>query len=355
MLRLYSAAFLILFLFLGALSSSGASQKFLNTRLRTRIMAPSSNGVGSQSIAVWYIVNKSADKDYDYLETVFPESLAASIGNISPLVVDTPGFVKDELHKKNISLEKKCSPSDVRETAKKIKADFFIYGEFVPVKKNNVKITLRVYSKKTDTFFTFSETVVIVAEIFPFVDKITSVIINYVSRDGQYIDELIPEGSKLAFVTGLSDAEIHELYLSFLRANYKISFIQNNSVNNKINNKSIMSFFYVTTKNNSYNSALIEENCSSEIPQNCFANEEDDSLRRLYTSMQGNVDYLIIVGFDKRRKSAWVRGIDLKNRNLIWIHPELTGSSIYEISNKMIKYMQTPMPNPFTDKDLGDD
>ena len=333
MLRLYSTTFLALLLLLGALPSKGASY---------------------QSVAVWYAVNKSVDEDYDYLETVLPESLAVSIRNISPFSVVTPGFVEDELYKKNVFLGKKCSPLEAREAAIRIKTDFFVFGDFVPVRKNNIKVTLNIYSRKTDTFFTFNETIVIAAEIFPFVDKITSVIVNYVLRDGQYIEGVISEGRKLAFITGLSDAETHEMYLAFMRAGYKISFIQNNSVNNKIDDKSIMSFFYITTKNNSFNSALIEEDCSSETPQNCFVNEEDDSLRRLYSSVQG-VDCLIIVGFDKKRKSAWVRGIDLKNRNLIWIHPQIKGSSVYEISNEMIMYMQTPLPDPFAGKGLGDD
>ena len=333
MLRLYWAAFLILFFFFGVSPSNGASY---------------------QSVAIWYVINKSSNKNYDYLETVFPESLAKSISNNSSLIVSAPGSVKDALHKEKASLDKICSPLEIREIAKKIKIDFFVYGEFVPVQGNNIKTTLHVYSRKTDSFFTFNETVVITAEIFPFVDKITSVIINYALK-GQYIDDVIPKGRKLAFITGISDPELHELYLSFMRAGYRVSFIQNNSVNSKINNKSIMSFFYITTKNNSYNSALIEEDCGSVAPQNCFTDEEDDSLGGLYSSVQGDVDCLVIIGFDRRRKSAWVRGIDLKTRNLIWIHPKITGSSIYEISDKMIMRMQTPMPNPFTDKDLGDD
>ena len=325
-------AFLVLFLFLGISPSSGAPQ---------------------QSIAIWYVVNKSSDKDYDYLEKIFPESLALSISNVSSFVVNRPDFIEDELYKKKASLEKECSPSDVREIAKKIKTDFFVYGEFVPVKKNNIRTTLRIYSRKSDTFFTFTETVVITAEIFPFVDKITSAIINYVSED-RYIDRVIPEGRKLAFITGISDVEIHELYLSFMRAGYKVSFVQNSSVNSRINDKSIMSFFHIATKNNSYNSAVIEADCYSPTPKDCYANEEDDSLKRLYASA-GDVDCLVIIGFDKKRESAWVRGIDLKNRNLIWIEREITGSSIYEISNKMIMRMQTPMPDPFADKKLGTD
>jgi len=335
MLKLYSAALLISLLFFGVSSSDGASH---------------------QSVAIWYIVNKSADKNYDYLETVFPESLAVSIGNNSPLVVSAPASVENELYEEKVSLKKSCSPSRAREMAEKIKTDFFVYGEFVPVKKNNIKTTLRIYSRKADTFFTFNETIVIAAEIFPFVDKITSVIINYVLRNGQYIADVIPERRKLAFITGISDTEIHELYLSFMRAGYRVSFIQNNSFNNKIDDRSIMSFFYITTKHNSYNSALIEEDCTSEAPQGCFADKEDDSLKRLYYSVDGDVDCLIIIGFNnKRRKSAWVRGIDLKNRNLIWIQPEITGSSIYEISNKIVTHMQTPPPDPFTDKNIGDD
>ena len=335
MVKFYSAAFVILVLFFGASSSNGASR---------------------QSVAMWYIINKSAnEKSYDYLETVFPESLTASINNISQLAVSSPGVFEDVLHKEKLSLEKYCSPSDVREIAEKTKTDFFIYGEFFPVKKNNIRTTLRIYSRETDTFFTFNETVVIVAEIFPFVDKITSVIINYILTNGRYIGGIIPDSRKLAFITGLPDTEIHELYLSFMRAGYRLAPIQNNSVSNKIDDKSIQSFFYITTKNNSYNSSLIEEDCSPLSPGVCFADEEDDSLQRLYSSVKGDVDYLIIVGFNKRRKSAWVRGIDLKNRNLIWIHPQITGASIYEISNEMIIQMQTPMSNPFADKKLSDD
>ncbi|MDR3237964.1 MAG: hypothetical protein LBT84_05625 [Spirochaetia bacterium] len=304
-------------------------------------------GAPKQSISIGFIINKSRDKkDYDYLESVLQSSITTSITNISTIPLNSPDAVKKELAKNKIVLKRNCTPQEVREAAKKIKTDFFIYGDFIPIKDNSIKITLHIYSQKTDSFFTFTETALLSAEIYPFVDKITAVILNYASWDGTYIAQTIPSGRRIALLTSLPDEELNEFYLSFMRAGYKVLFIQNNADSDKIDYKTVGAFFYITTKNNSYNSLSIEAACYAESP-NCFADKEDDAFRRLYDSLNKNVDCLIIVGFDKNDKSAWIRGIDLKSRNLVWINQKITGSSIYEVSKKMIQQMQTPLPSPF--------
>ena len=58
------------------------------------------------TIAFGYLSNKSDNKKYNYLETIFPNSFASSIKAIFKVQTKTPDQIDRELGKHNLSLKK---------------------------------------------------------------------------------------------------------------------------------------------------------------------------------------------------------------------------------------------------------
>lgn len=295
------------------------------------------------SIAFGYITNTSKDKSYDYLETVLPHSIASSLKNSSNISITHTGKSIDKLREHNTELKKLLTPQEAQETARKIGSNFFLYGYFSPVGKNEIRITINLYSNKTGNFFTFAQIEILRAEITPLLDKITSTLINFVSGNEIYMANRIQKKAGIGFITDLSPTEMNEFYLPFLKTDYRMMHIQNNSIETNINYKNIDAFYYITTEKSSYNNiSSLEEATNADLS---FLKQKKATLRLLEESCGGNLDYIIIIGFNRSKKSAWLRGINARTQALMWIQPEIKGNSIQDICNEIIIRMRKEPQN----------
>ena len=58
----------------------------------------------------------------------------------------------------------------------------------------------------------------------------------------------------------------------------------------------------------------------------------------------------MVIGFNKKRTSAWLRCINMKNMNLMWMQSNIKGGDVTAITEKVIKKMTKKMKIPFADR-----
>jgi len=324
----------------------------------------------SPKMAFGYLANTSLELNFDYLETIFPNSFANSIKNIFDVEVIKPLSVNKKLKEYNIKLKKHYKYHEIPEIVEKIDVDFFIFGKFTPLADDKIKIVLNLYQQGSDRIFTFTNIGRMETEIFRLVDRITRIFINYVDAQ-MYQNGIIRRGSRLGIITNLNPPEQNILYAEFMKKGYMISSLQGNTLYNIVNNKSIKKFDPIYTAGNSYD--IITDirkikflskpwEGKKQIEQLSYLkkiyriydrnypetkNRMLDSLANVYT----NIDYLLIIGFNNGRSDAWIRAIHLKRKDLIWMHSNIEGDDIREVTQKIIKRMKSPVTVPFQKKE----
>ncbi|MCP4130672.1 MAG: hypothetical protein GY754_06790 [bacterium] len=318
-----------------------------------------------------YLSNKSVDYNFDYLETIFPNSFANSIQNIFEVRVVKPTTINERLKKYKEELKKEYELHELPGIAKKLDLDFFIFGNFTPLANDNIKIVLYLYAKESNRIFSFTNIGKMETEIFKLVDRITMILVNFMKKEQLYLSKVIPGGSRLAILTNLNNAEMNALYYGFLTKGYRVSSFQANLNKNIVSEKGIDVFKHVYTRNNSYDIITdkkrvkflrgtwsggdYDEHVSYlmnvyQVYDQKYPETKERILGKLSSSYKGSIDYLLIIGFNGSRSSAWVRAIDLKRKDLVWMQANISGSSIHEISGKMIKRMSTRLAAPFKKK-----
>ena len=78
-----------------------------------------------------------------------------------------------------------------------------------------------------------------------------------------------------------------------------------------------------------------------------FQKTKENILSKLNNAYKNRIDFLIIIGFKKNNKLAWIRCIDLKTKSLILMQINIKGKSIQGICEKIIKRMSTKDQAPF--------
>jgi hypothetical protein len=74
------------------------------------------------------------------------------------------------------------------------------------------------------------------------------------------------------------------------------------------------------------------------------------ALERLSDTFSGSMDYLLIIGYSRNRSSAWIRCIDVREKDFIWMQDDYRrgpGDPVASIADKVIDSMRTPVKNPF--------
>jgi len=287
------------------------------------------------SIALGFIRNASDDSSKNYLETVLSLSLASSMKKASQYTIIAPNDTRIKIN--TAGLSKILTPEEAENAALAASCDYFLYGYYIPLKGNELEITLNLYSNRSKHFFTFTHTEKLQAEISFIFDKILSVVTDFISNNETYMAHSISEKSGVAFITGLPSAELNQFYIPFMKSDYRVMLVQNNSYNVLLNSDTISAFYYITTEGMSFNSKRSLENTTG--VDSTFKSQREQLFKSLNKSFQGQLDYLIIVGFDEAKKSAWIRGIDVKKQTLIMVQPGIKGKSIEEISEKIITIM----------------
>jgi len=312
------------------------------------------------TMAFGYLANNSGDDNFDYLETIFPNSFANSLKNIFDINVVKPIGVNKILKKYKMKLEKKYEPFELPELAEKTNADLFIYGNFTPLPDGRIKILLHLYSERSKRLFTFTNVGRMETEIFRLVDRITDILLNFMDTKRFYMTQPIVPSSQIGFFTNLKSEDLNEFYIPFLNSKYRVSSFQANTLGDDIDEDNIQIFKSISTRDNSYDTItdkrkvkfltgtwtgeryIKDVKAARKLFQKhdlYYQKTKNAVLHRLYKTYKGRMDYLIVVGFNSRHTNAWIRCIDLKNKNLIWMESNITGD-ITEIALKMIDRMK---------------
>lgn len=323
------------------------------------------------SMAFGYLANESKDADYEYLETIFPNSFANSITNIFKVKVIKPGQINKRLSKYKLELQRYYPSYEIPDLMEKIESDFFIFGKFVPMPDNNILIVLNFYEKGSNKLFTFSNIGKMESEIFKLVDRITQILINLLSSEQFYKTGIIKKNSRLAILSNLDGADLNILYYTFKNSGYTISYMQGNTIYNHTSEDLINTFKFIYSENNSYDIItdkrkvkLLHGTWSGPPYQDKvnnakrlynyydfqYSDTKQSMLKKISKSFNGTIDYLILIGFNKWKTRAWLRCINMENMNLMWMQSNIKGSSISEISETIAKKMTVKMEVPFEDR-----
>ena len=179
------------------------------------------------------------------------------------------------------------------------------------------------------------------------------------SKEKLFMSGIIPGGSKIGIFTNLSGEDLNYLYYSFLSGGYRIAGIQANSLNNNLSTDMIESFKYMSGSENSYQTItdlrsagfrygtwagpgyITELNYIKKIyriyDQNYF-----DAKAAILNKMSAahDMDKILVIGFNNLKTGAWIRCLDVRSKDLIWMQSDIAGS-IPEICSKIIKRMSS--------------
>jgi hypothetical protein len=332
--RSLTAALLVLCLILPALSTDAAPR-----------------------LAFGYLSNRSGDSNYDYLETIFPNSFAGAVQNIFSAKVMKPVQVNKKMAEYRLKLEKEYDPYELAALTDKLSADYFIYGSFALLPRDMIKVNLKLYRRSTNSLFAFSNTGKMEAEIFKLVDRTANTVIDFILNENFFTSSVVPKGSKIGILTNLDGEDLNFLYGMFLSKGYNVAGIQANELRNNFTADSVGFFTYFSAGENSYqmisdprkmkflHGTWTGERYYDEI--NCikkmyriydldYNETESDILEKL--GARYNLDKLLIIGFNRGKRSAWVRCIDVRSKDLIWMQSAISGS-LSEVCLKMIDRM----------------
>jgi hypothetical protein len=311
------------------------------------------------TMAFGYLINKSNDVNYEYLETIFPNSFASSIRNIFQANVIKPSQADDILEKQNSRLEKQYQPYELLDLTEKLSADYFIYGNFVIMPRDQIKISLNFYCRGPNRIFSFTNVGRMETEIFKLVDRITAIMLDFMEKDNFFMSRIVPKGSKIGIFTNLQGGEMNYLYCAFLNAGYRVASIQANSLNNNLSAEMIENFKYISATENSYQgisdpravrflhgtwtgTRYYEEIRYIRDMYRLFDMEYPETKLNTMEKLVGyhTIDKILIIGFNRMKTNAWVRCLDLRTRDLIWMQSNISGS-IPAICDKVISRLST--------------
>jgi len=315
------------------------------------------------TMAFGYLSNSSDDKNFDYLESLFTNSFANSLNKLFNVNVIRPGEVDTLLKKHDSSLQKKYQPFEVQDLLEKINADYFINGKFAPLPDNRIKITMSVFARGHNSIFTFTNTGRLETELFKLVDRIALVMTDFFGDENLYRTEVIQPGKKLAILTNIDGPDLNELYHAFLSKGYKLASMQGNYVKNYMDEAEIGHFKYIAAAENQYD--IFSDTRTFVFKYGTWASdpyvEKVTYMRNMlkiydfgYNSVRnellgklsarfGGIDNLLVIGFDSGVGSAWVRCINVREKDLVWMQSNITGKSSGDIANKIIERMSTKL------------
>ncbi|HSV97712.1 MAG TPA: hypothetical protein VLM75_12390 [Spirochaetota bacterium] len=308
-------------------------------------------GKATADVAFGYLHNRSGNANYDYLETIFPNSFASSLASQYALKVHKPAAVDERLKKHGAELKKTYTAGELAGVAGIAGADYFITGSFLPLPGNRIEIRLSICERKTLEVFSFTSTGRMETEIFRLVDRVALVVATYLRGDGLYKTRAIPAGTRIALITNVSGEELNRFYLPFLEKGYPVLCAQNNDTGTVWDSPRFAAFRYVTTKTGSfepcgdarkvrfYHGPWNNARFDSQVKETrelfskydgAYAETKEKALERMAKVFRGSVDVLMIVGFSEDRRSSWVRAFDMKDRSLLWMQSNLRPDSRFD-------------------------
>lgn len=307
------------------------------------------------SIAVGTFINKSGNSSFDYLETILPNALASSLESKYRITTIKPRSLEEIFRKKNI--EKKFNDSELYSISSDLKAEYFVFGSFEPQSGNRIKTEINVYKTSSSSIFTFTDTGFLEVEIFRLIDRLALNIKNITDPSIYYKSENVGKNARLAVLTNIEGEELNKLYFEILSQGHKLAFFQGLSVKNFLDNQSIEKFYHISSDSASYR--RIYDRKSINLLHGTWSGKEyfkdiinqrnihnrytfnfTEANKKTYNSMAkigpGGIDYLMIIGFNDSKSEAWIRCINLKTGNLIFTESGIKGSSVDDITRKII-------------------
>ena len=313
------------------------------------------------TVAFGYLANKSRDANYDYLETIFPNSFANSLRNIFYINIAKPAQIGKELEKQGLSLAKEYRPDQLLDLSDRIGADYFIYGSFVVLPNDRISISLKLYGRGLNRIFSFSNEGKMETEIFRLVDRITAIMVDFMGTNNFYMSRVIPRGSKLGIFTNLDGADLNYLYCALLKGGYRVASIQGNTLRNDIPDDLLESFRCIEASETSYRmvsdpravrflhgpwtgeryqEAVTYTREAYRIYDTGYLGTKFDRLARL--AALHDIDQVLVIGFNAGRSKAWVRCLDLKTRDLVWMQSNI-GGGLPRICSTLVSRMGTEL------------
>jgi len=330
-------------------------------------------------VAFGYLHNSSGNLNFSYLETIFPNSFASSIGSVFNVEVKKPLHIEEYLKKKNLELKKSYEPDELPGLTGAIGADILITGSFTPMPYNQIRIELNLYNRSTNELFSFANTGTMETEIFKLVDRISAIVINFMKEDKLYKTRAIPAGSRLGIISNLEGSGLNSFYGQLMEKGYSVISLQCNDIGLVHDAAGFSVFRHIATPNGSigavtdwrplkfhygpwtgkdyYGNAAAVKELAEKFDLDHQA-AKGRLLDRVNAVMGGRMDVLLIVGFTENRKECWVRAVDVKEKSLIWMQSGIRHEGLGEkpeatIGRKVAEFLGTEAPNPFKEAGLG--
>lgn len=306
------------------------------------------------------------------MEIIFPNSIASSIEAVYDCYVIKPLKLNELLEKKQLTLEKHYDNHELPHIAKTIGCDLFIYGYFVPLPENKIRIVLSLYDSRSKTLFRFTNIGKMETEIFKIIDRITLVIYDYIDKNGLFMAKPINPGASIGLVTNLTPKELNSVYALFMHSGYSVAAIQANELNSYYSHDDdIMRYFkYISTDDNAYE--IITDMSLLQVRHGTWEGQRQKKIRddvvkqyelydlnyrilknnalKAFATVFPRCDYMLIVVYDSARSRIWARGIDVRSKQLIFMHSHIaaegTSRDLHATTQQLVSIIQTPTALP---------
>ena len=165
--------------------------------------------------------------------------------------------------------------------------------------------------------------------------------------------------------------------MAFMKKNYRVLSVQSADLHTAIDNEIIEKFRYIRTENSSYRDiedfskyplftgtwagkghaeAIGAVKRIYNVYNRDYEKKVTDSMKRMSLAFNNGIDYLMIVGFSGSRRAAWVRCIDVRSRDLVWMETRVITSEADPVSgivNGLVHRMTAEIRNPFESRKTG--
>ncbi len=324
------------------------------------------------TVAFGYLTNRSGNPNFNYMEIIFPNSFASSIEGVYDCTVIKPLKLNELLEKKQLKLEKHYENYELPQITKTIGCDLFIFGHFTPLPDNTIKIVLTLYESGSNQIFTFTNIGRMETEIFKIIDRITLVVFDFFGKNGFFMSKPIIRGSAVGLITNLNPEELNTVYAEFLNLGYSVIAVQGNEMDSYYahENDTMNYFQYISTDANSYD--IITDWSTFKMTLGTWEGKKkkewQEDLKKVYEMYDLNYkvfkntvlekykniypacDYLLIVVYDISRASCWARAIDIKTKQLVFMHSNVAATGInrdlQKTTRQLITTIQTPTALP---------
>ena len=183
-----------------------------------------------------------------------------------------------------------------------------------------------------------------------------------------YKSETLAKKSKVSIITNIAGEELNALYYIFMKNGFRLSSVQGNELYTHLDENRIKSLFTISAPNANYN--IIADRSAIDLPHGTWSGAKyyknlliqrdiynkyafnfdktfDELTRKVRNFQDDTFDYIIIIGFDEDKKTAWIRCQSLKTSRLILAESEIKGSDVEEITEKILKTLTSELPDKF--------